>query len=282
MEDRIFVSKTTPDQDKSQGRVEVLVAAIDQHDDKLPDAMNIRSNALICNQCGKDGIHHTSRFGYRITYYHSSKRGVGRNRNMGILNATGEILLFADQDVRYHDDYTAVVEQTFDQYPDADMILFELERMNDPRLLRKPNRRACTRVHWYKALRYGACRIAVRRSSVLKANVFFSLLFGGGAPFAAGEDSLFVMDCLRSGLHVIAVNRSIGVIDQQSSTWFKGYNEHYFRSKGALYYALLGSAYPLLIIQYLLRNREEYKGSRRIRELISLFRQGKKDFQNYS
>ena len=81
---------------------------------------------------------------------------------------------------------------------------------------------------------------------------------------------------------MIAVNRSIGVIDQQSSTWFKGYNEHYFRSKGALYYALLGSAYPLLIIQYLLRNREEYKGSRRIRELISLFRQGKKDFQNYS
>lgn len=282
MEDCVFVSKATPGQEKNQGRVEVLVAAIDQYDEQLPEAMNLRSEALICNQCGKDGIHQTSSYGHRVTYYHSSQRGVGRNRNMGILNATGEILLFADQDVRYHDDYVSIVEQTFDQYPEADMILFEMERRNDPRFLRKPNQRECIRVRWYKSLRYGACRVAVRRSSLLKANVFFSLLFGGGAPFAAGEDSLFVMDCVRSGMHVIAVNRSLGVIDQQPSTWFEDYNEHYFRSKGALYYALLGKAYPLLIVYYLLRNREEYKGRYGISELISLLRQGKKDFLSYT
>ena len=213
-------------------------------------------------------------YGHRVTYYHSSQRGVGRNRSMGILNATGEICFavrtFGITTIMF------IVEQAFDQYPEADMILFN-GTSDDPRFLRKPNQRECIRSGGTShALRRLSGR--GRRSSLLKANVFFSLLFGGGAPFAAGEDSLFVMDCVRSGMHVIAVNRSLGVIDQQPSTWFEDYNEHYFRSKGALYYALLGKAYPLLIVYYLLRNREEYKGRYGISELISLLRQGKKDF----
>ena len=39
----------------------------------------------------------------------------------------------------------------------------------------------------------------------IAAHITFSLLFGGGAKYSNGEDSLFLKDCLKYGLVVYAV-----------------------------------------------------------------------------
>ena len=89
-------------------------------------------------------------------------------------------------------------------------------------------------------MRFGTCRMAVRREAILKKNIHFSSLFGGGCLYGSGEDSLFLVQCFKSGLKVCSHEYVLGVCSKDESTWFDGYNEKYFFDKGAL----LACAFP--------------------------------------
>lgn len=264
---------------KKATRVQVLVAAMHQTDYDLLSNMNIQSDVIVCNQCDRDGLETLNFCGYQAIYLNSTTRGVGRNRNNGINNATGEILLLADDDVRYHDEYAKVIEDTFDCQPDADIIAFNVKRINDQRIeSRDPVFR---RVRLYSSLRYGTFRLAVKRKSLEKANVWFSLLFGGGAQFGFGEDCLFVSDCIKNGMRMYASDKEIGVVDQKQSSWFSGYDDEYFRDKGTLFYAFSKYTYYILAIHYIIKHRREYVG-RKISDIFRLMNEGKERFNVYS
>ena len=55
------------------------------------------------------------------------------------------------------------------------------------------------RVRWYNCGRYPAYSFALRTAKMHEKNLTYSLLFGGGAKYANGEDSLFIHDCLKAG-----------------------------------------------------------------------------------
>lgn len=83
------------------------------------------------------------------------------------------------------------------------------------------------RVHWYNCGRYGAVSFAVHRDSLLASGSTFSLLFGGGAKYSNGEDSLFLAEFLRKGYKVYTAPVTIGREEAGDSTWFHGYNEKF-------------------------------------------------------
>lgn len=258
--------------------LQVIVAAMNQEDSAIIERMNIRSNALVCNQCSRDSREVVESNGNKIIFLNSTQRGVGRNRNNGIADSSGDILLFADEDVRYHDDYVEIIQEAYKKNPKADMIVFNVKRLNDYRKESRDN--VSRRVHWFSSLRYGAIRISVRRASLLKANVWFSLLFGGGAEFGFGEDSLFMSDCIKRGLRVYASDKEIGIVDQASSSWFEGYNRAYFRDKGVLFRAISKNLFYALTFHYLLKHGREFQGISR-REVFKLIVEGKVMFKNY-
>ena len=107
-------------------------------------------------------------------------------------------------------------------------------------------------------------------------NITFSLLFGGGARYCAGEDVTFVQDCLKSGLRVYKSPIIMSVMKQDSSTWFKGYDEKYFHDKGAL----LAANFPLLSKPGAFL--QAYKGMRRseftYKKLLDLYLDGVREF----
>ena len=71
---------------------------------------------------------------------------------------------------------------------------------------------------------------------MLSPSIFFNLLFGGGAMFTAGEDVMFIRDCIRKGLNVIAVpDYILKLREERESTWFEGYNEKFFKDLGSSY-----------------------------------------------
>lgn len=49
------------------------------------------------------------------------------------------------------------------------------------------------RIRWYNYGRYPTYAVAARLEALRRANVCFSLLYGGGARYSNGEDSLFCM-----------------------------------------------------------------------------------------
>lgn len=123
----------------------------------------------------------------------------GRSRNEAILRAEGDICLFSDADIVYEDGYEAAVLAEFERNPRADMIIFNIEVEEERRTYHITERKP---VRWYNCGRYGAVSFAVRRESLLRSGITFSLLFGGGAKYSNGEDSLFLTEFIKKGCRV--------------------------------------------------------------------------------
>ena len=127
-------------------------------------------------------------------------------------------------------------------HPRADLLLFNVAQ--------SPGRETYHisdfgRVRWYNYGRYPSYAIAARTQRLQEAGVRFSLLFGGGAPYMNGEDSLFLHDCLAKRMRIYHVPELIGREAERESTWFKGYTEKFFFDRGVLYHYLYGPmAYP--------------------------------------
>ncbi|WP_026526748.1 glycosyltransferase family A protein [Butyrivibrio sp. VCD2006] len=240
-------------------RIQLLVAAVNQDTDELPKKMNIQSDAVIVNQCdrdkdyekmvaGKDGSENT------ILVLDRNERGVGASRNLGLDNADHEFLQFIDEDIVLDDGYTKLVEKEFDEHPEADMITFNVKAA--------PGRETYYntdfgQVTWKNYGRYAAYAIIARTEAVKKSGVKFSTLFGGGAKYSNGEDSLFLHDCLKKGIRIYRTNVDIGhEVSERPSTWFNGYNEKFFFDRGVLYHFLYGAMAGLMSLRFVIVKRK--------------------------
>ena len=116
------------------------------------------------------------------------------------------------------------------------------------------------RVRWYNYGRYPTYSMCCRLDALRRTNVCFSLLFGGGAKYSNGEDTLFIHDCLKRGLRIYAVPVGIGremSREGGESTWFKGFSEKFFYDRGVLYRYLYGAAARLWAVRFILAKKEE-------------------------
>ena len=232
-------------------RLEVLVSTMHQKDYSLLEKMNIQTDAIIVNQCDENSIYEFDYRGRKIKWMNLNERGVGLSRNTALMRSTADICLFADDDVVYCDGYEEIVLSAFNNKPKADLIVFNLKSQN-------PNREEILtqktyKLHWHNCLKFGAFRIAVRRKEIIKSNVVYSLLFGGGAIYQAGEDNLFITQCLQRGKKGYASELHIGTVKQEESTWFKGYNEKYYHDRGALFRAMYGKKAKLVLFLFELK-----------------------------
>ena len=213
--------------------LQVLVATMHQKDLSLLEKMNIRCSAVIANQAdGQELLCQSTPYG-EVKMITTATRGVGLNRNLALLLAQGDILLFADDDVVYDDGMPQAVLEAFEKLPEADVIVFGLN-MTKNGAITETRRVKTGRLRVYNSMRYGTCRMAVRREALLRGNISFHQMFGGGCPFSAGEDSLFLKNCFDRGLKVYGYDYQLGSCCKDSSTWFVGYNEKYFYDKGVL------------------------------------------------
>lgn len=257
-------------------KLETLVVTVDQTDRSLAERMNLQTDTLIGNQCGRKGSDTFVYHGHTITYLNAEERGVGRNRNLVLEHAAGDICILADDDMRFVDGYPEIAAQALQECPDADVLIFNLIEKNPKRYR---NTKIC-RIRPWNYGKYGAARLALRRSRVLEAGISFHTLFGGGACYSSGEDTIFLKDCLRRGLKVYAVPYALAEIDQTAqSTWFTGYHEKYFHDRGALYAYLYPVLWPLLSLRFLLLKREKYCRERTFSQAFHDMRAGAREFK---
>lgn len=239
--------------------LQVLVATMDQEDASLIERMNIRSPAIILNQA-RETSHSVHDFDFgRVDFVTVPLRGVGRNRNIALQWAEANICLLADDDVVYYSDYPSVIHDAFTSFPDADVILFNLDvtETTDGRTI--PTTTRTRRLGMRAAVRYSTPRLAFRRSSIQAANIHFSTLFGGGAEYASGEDTIFLADCIRKGLRIYAVPSAIGAYALTDSSWFSGFDAQYLQDRAALYSAIWGRMAPLAGAAFISKHRAKFK-----------------------
>ncbi len=251
--------------------VEVLVATMNQSDDSILDRMNISSNAIIANQSDNYSCKTIYYRDNRIKFLTFNERGVGLNRNNALMRATAEYCIIADDDLVYVDNYVDLLLKAFNDNPSADIILFNLIEKKPSRYIIKEKEI----VTWRNYMRYGAARIAFKRKSITKNNIFFNIHFGGGTEHSAGEDVLFLTECLRKKLKIVALPIYLAHLSEgRDSTWFEGYTDKYFKDKGVLFYYISKRWAKLLCLQFCYRRKNMFKKDKSILEALKLTLEG--------
>ena len=239
-------------------KIQVLVAAVGQNDHSLPQKMNIQTDAIIANQCDENSVEQLVWNGHTVRYLNFAERGVGLNRNNALMRADADICLFADDDMVYADGYGETLERLFSENPKADVIIFNIKEKQTSRYV-IPKK---MKVGYLNYLRYGTARVAIKLSSVKNNGIYFNQCFGGGTEYCHGEDNIFINNCLKKGLNVIAVPDFLAELtEERESSWNKGYDEKYVRDQGVLYRTLSRRWWRLLCLQDALRRHGSYNMS---------------------
>lgn len=259
-------------------RLEVLLSAMFLEDESYIDTLNITTDAVVINQCDRESQRSIKRMGtdgreQTVTYVETKQRGLSRSRNMAIEMADADICILCDNDVEYLPDYENRIMDGFGRHPDADLIVFYIERKEKP----KPNYPKTKRMGYLSVLKIFSPEVAFRRESVKK--IAFDERFGAGSGrYIMGEENIYLYDCLKKGLKIYYEPIKIAKLREESSTWFKGYDDTFFISRGAGYCAMSRPWSFILILQFALRKRYLYRDNMSVFHALSSMFKGRREY----
>lgn len=256
-------------------KFEILCVTMNQTDFSKIQSMNIHSDIVFANQCGKTAFDTLNFDNHTAKMVSTQTRGVGINRNIGLMYASADICLLGDDDVVYVDDVEKKVVAEFDRHPDADVFIFNFKHDGERLLNKFTKTQKCSR--YFRKMGAGF-QIAFRLASIKKANLWFTTLFGGGCIFPCGEDSKWLIDAYSRKLNVYVSKEIIGNVSFDNSSWFSGVDKRYFYGFGAYYKDAHPKTYPLWILYFALRTTRMTKMS--FFEKIRWMRNGIKGYEN--
>lgn len=243
--------------------LEVLISCMNQQDMKIAGRTGIRTCALIINQCPQaeysdDASSNTcyaqnSSCG-NIRMLNTNTRGLSKSRNLAIQHAVGDVCLICDDDEQLDSTYEKIILKAYEALPDADIICFRIS--NQPSRLKQETQRLTK----WTAMRIASWQITFRRESILKSGIRFDEDMGAGTGNGGGEEVKFLRDCIKAGLKAYYVPKSIGIVAQTDSTWFKGFDRDFFYKRGITNRYMLGLPVSILYAAYYtLVKRDLYK-----------------------
>lgn len=261
-------------------RLQVLLSTMKRNNLDILNKMKIQTDTIIINQTDQNKIDEFEWNKNKIKFFSLNERGIGLSRNTALMRANADIVLFADDDVEYLNNYEEIILKEFQENKDADIIIFNVlsESKERPEYVIKKNKK----LNYFNCMRYGTFRIAAKLERIKEKNIYFSLLFGGGAKYSCGEDTLFLVEALRKGLKVYSNNKIIGYVNHEVSSWFEGYNKRYFFDKGVFYYFLSKKYWMILGLQFCIRKLKLYKDEITFNEAISEIFKGAEDAKQRS
>ena len=171
-------------------------------------------------------------------------KGLSKNRNNAFAYATGDILLIADDDARYKNEYFDIILRTFQENADVDIALFKAKTYEGAWMKDYPD-------YSYKYEDAPKCAYPCSCEMTLRKSVYdngirFDKRFGLGSDFlASGEEDVFLADALKEGLNIIYFPELIVETDCSTTGLTLLKDKKVQRSKGAVFYYCQGY-YPAL------------------------------------
>lgn len=249
-------------------KLDVLVACMHRSDNSLIAQSRITGNALVINQCDREGERSFQTERGTVRWVDSRQRGLTRSRNLAISLSDGDCCLLCDDDEVFEADYEQKILSAYASLPQADVIIFKMKN----RAPSFPDH--VMELKFPQTMRVSSWQISFRRESLLKSGVRFDELLGAGTGNGAEEELKFLTDCQKAGLKIYYVPQTIASVAQAESTWFAGFDEQFFYNRGATTRYILGlplaAAYGLY---YVVRKKKLYEGDiTPVSALKSIFR----------
>ncbi len=256
--------------------MQTLLSVMEHKDPLLYiEKLNIRTDAVIVNQCGRNSERSEAKDGRRIRIIERAEKGLSRSRNLAIDSAVDDICIFCDNDISYVNDAKDIIEQAFGVYPDAGIICFFIERpeRHEPVRLKEGN---MTKTDM---MRIFSPEIAIRRSHL--KGLKFDEDFGAGAKYGMGEENIFLFEAARLGIKRVYIPERIAKTLPNESSWFKGYDRKFFFDRGAGYEAMDARFWHPLCLQFLLRKRELYRDTISASGAYRAMKEGRREYISY-
>lgn len=185
-----------------------------------------------------------------VFIYELSGKGLSRNRNNALRYAESDICFIADDDVEYDFDKLQELVNYYESNPEIDLITFKYRTKCNGKqypvgsfdLRNKPNN-----------FNISSIEISFKRKSV-QGRIFFNELLGLGSPKAgAGEDDIFILDCLDSGLKCCYLPITVVTHNDSTTGVRDGGKERVIFSRGILTRIMHPRTYPFYYV-YLARS----------------------------
>ncbi|WP_347939975.1 glycosyltransferase family A protein [Peribacillus simplex] len=260
-------------------KVEMLISTMNQENLNFFNEMNISTKSVIINQITKDSLNIPLKIeNEQMVFLSLNDKGLSKSRNMALKNATADICVVCDDDMKYINGYEKVILNEYKENPDVDIIVFQVKK-SDGSLYKKYSKRKKL-LNFITAMKVSSVEITFKKKSIENNRIIYNELFGAGSKFFMGEESIFLSECIKKGLKVMFVPKTIGYLTDSESTWFKGFNSDYFRVKGACFYAMTPFFYWLLIFQFAIRKYKLYKKDINLLDALKLMYVGKREYVN--
>ncbi len=237
-----------------------------------PEKLNIRTDAVIVDQCGREGEEELLFDGHKVKIRCSSMRGLSRSRNLALSLCPTDCAIFCDNDVYYEDGIFERIGDAFDRYPDAGILVFFVER---PERHEPVCKRECD-LNRIGMMKIFSPEIAVRRSLI--GDLSFDPAFGAGAKYSMGEENIFLFEARRRKIRVVYLPIRIAGLLPGESSWFTGFNEKFFRDRGAGYEAMEPKHWGILSLQFLIRKRGLYKDNAGFFQALKWMKEGRREY----
>ena len=257
-------------------KLTILVPTHDKNKDDiihLYNFLNIKTDVIFANQNGKDEKYEFNVNGNLVVVISSSSIGVSKNRNILLNNVIGDICLCIDDDCPLVNNYENIVVSFFRNYK-CDFVLFNGLVPYEGN--RKVHNRRTKKVRSFFDVSYGGGPgLAFKTDYVKKNPLLYNERIGFPNYIYAGEDSLMLKTILKTNASFFrssTVLFSVDIDKQDNSTYFRGFNDQFFITKGAIYKLLFPRMYWLITIYYCMSLSRKTK--KKYFEIRNLFKKG--------
>lgn len=207
-----------------------------------------------------------------VSYFPLRTLGLTKSRNYALKQVENkEIVLLADDDVRYEKEHLLKVLYSFEQY-EEDIITFKIKTppgeeefkkyCNYSKQITEPNDLKPTP---------SSIEIAFRGNKVKEKRINFDTRFGVGSFFPGGEENLFLRECLKNNLRIRYVPEYIVEHPYESTkSKFSRYGKEKGRYQGANNYMSMGLEGFFRTVLSPIKNRKKIKneGGRELKYLF--------------
>ena len=259
-------------------KIEHIVSTMKRKNVDFLKDKNYMMNSVVINQTNvskkeKFYINNT-----KSIMYSYKELGLSKSRNRGIEKSSADICIVSDDDIEYVNDIPKIIEQSYNDNLEADIIVFQVEENSGE--LYKNYLKKKKYINFIEAMRVSSVEMTFKKESLIKKNIKFNEEFGAGAKFFMGEENILLAEALRKGLKILYIPKVIGRLQESESTWFKGYNDEYFISRGASFKGMSHNYATVLILQFALRKYKIYKKDMTFTKACKLMFLGRKIYNN--
>lgn len=211
-----------------------------------------------------------------VRVINSFEKGISRSRNLGIKNAVGKIILIADDDVVFIEDFQKKIIKAYNENQNATAICFQTATQNGDlysNYLKKKNK-----LNNRKIRKVLSIELTVKVENLRKNNCFFNEFFGLGSKFQDSETFFFLRRIKYKKLNIV-FQPSVIVIHQPFSSSDDACSDRVIYARMAGFYKTSGIVSYLLLLKYMFFLIRKYNFS--VFEIKRKFRVGLSGINDY-